>query len=148
MTVIKTLDIFHDLLNKIHLEVDRRLIRCGLTRTEMRILLMLYKSDGCSQEKMAKTIPVNRSNVGRSLKKLERMSLVRRVVDHSDRRVNRVFLTQKGSALKSEINQTLSFIRDVFSRALSAEEIEKLETLLVRVDTELSELKKKKGPDS
>lgn len=71
-----------------------------LTPEQFRVLSHLWQKDGLQQTELALCTNRNRANVTRILDILERESIVKRRDDANDRRVFRIYLTDKGKSLK------------------------------------------------
>jgi MarR family transcriptional regulator for hemolysin len=73
-----------------------RLVRdTGLTWTQVRVLISLYRQQGLTQTELADQLDMGKSPVGKKLDTLEASGWVFRRTDDSDRRVKRVYLTKK-----------------------------------------------------
>jgi DNA-binding MarR family transcriptional regulator len=104
-------DHFDDHLGKwvavIHLTemdiLDRELFRFGLSRATFGVFINLYFEDGVRQDQLIREVKVNKSTITRAVQKLEELGYVTRQQDESDRRVYRVFQTDKARAIREEI---------------------------------------------
>ncbi|MCM3747658.1 MarR family transcriptional regulator [Paenibacillus pasadenensis] len=74
----------------------------GLTYTQYVTLLALWEQDGESVKSLGQRLFLDSGTLTPLLKKLETFGLVRRVRDGADERLLRVFLTDKGRALKEK----------------------------------------------
>ena len=88
---------------------------------------------GISQEQMARQILINKSNVCRQLAQLEQNGFIRREPDARDRRVLRVYPTDKAEEALPVIQKVLADWRDYLTADLSQEERETLDLLLERL---------------
>lgn len=120
---------------------DKELIQFGFTNTEMRILNMIYffDADGCTQDEFVSRMEIDRSNVGRALKKLENLGYIRREKDETDQRAFKVFLTEKGWAVKDQLLEIRENIKNTFSFALTSKEFATLTKLLKKADSNLTD---------
>lgn len=93
---------------------------------QAKYLLAVAREPGISQEELARSLFVNKSNVARQIEALERAGFVRREENEHDRRAVLVYPTDK-------LKEALPRIRDVFAawRALVTEGLtdEERETL-------------------
>lgn len=71
-----------------------------ITPEQFSVLSHLWQKDGLQQTELALCTNRNRANVTRILDILERESIVERRDDANDRRVFRIYLTDKGKSLK------------------------------------------------
>lgn len=86
----------------------------GLTMSHWIILAQLWNEDGLSQQEISNRSGVAKPNVTTMIDALEKESFIVRIPDQIDRRVNRIFLTQKAKDIRCKaIEQAL----DVYSTA-------------------------------
>ncbi len=78
--------------------IGDRLKREGmdLSLQQMIILKILYEEDGRPQQDLAIVTERHKASLARLLSTLEKKQLVTRVPDQVDKRINRVYLTEKG----------------------------------------------------
>jgi len=67
------------------------------------ILMAVNEMDGPSQDTIALSRGFDKTMVAKSVIRLEEEGLVQRVVDKNDRRIKRLFLTEKGKKLLPEL---------------------------------------------
>ncbi|MDA0106873.1 MarR family transcriptional regulator [Vibrio sp. La 4.2.2] len=84
-------------------EFDKRLRENGLTLALWPTLMCLWEKEGVTQREIAQMSKVESSTTTRTLDKLEALELVERRADPESRRSFRIFLTDKGKALKEEV---------------------------------------------
>ncbi len=132
--------ILHSISKKMRKIADRELYRYGMTSTEMRLLNMIYyyDADGCMQDEFSDKIDVDRSNIGRGLKRLEKLGLIRRDRHEKDKRAFRVFLTDEGRAIKPELMAIRERIKMMFSMGIGSGEMKELARLLERAEMNLT----------
>ena len=106
----------------------------GLNHTEGRLLRLLYEQQGeASQDTLSGLIFIDRSNVGRALKKLEAEGYVNRRKEDGDRRTNRVRITEKGIAFVKDATAQSAALARAFFRDLTSDEASLLVDLLGKV---------------
>jgi len=128
----------HNIMKKMRSLFNKALLPFGITHSEIRILMMVYESKDCRQEDLISRLEVDRSNVGRSLKKLERMNYIGREKDQSDARRYRIYITEKGKNIRDRLLKIRDNIRENVVKSATIEEIEKLSKLLEKIDQNLS----------
>ena len=69
--------------------------------------LLLIPFDGIPMSALALRLGLDNSTLTRNIQKLEKMELVKRRLDNYDKRIHRIVLTQKGTALLSLIEEKL-----------------------------------------
>lgn len=77
----------------------------GITYSEFVILLALYEEDRCSQEQLGKRMCADKGFIAHNVKLLEEKNYVVRYPDKKDKRVRRIYITEKGNEHKALFQQ-------------------------------------------
>ena len=112
---------------------SERLEKVGLSGGQYVYISCACRSPGISQEQMSRQILINKSNVARQLASLEQNGFVRREPDAKDRRVMRVYPTERAMEVYPYIQQVLADWRHYLTEDFTDEEREQLDSLLERV---------------
>lgn len=72
----------------------------GITVDQFRLLTMLWKEDGITQQQLAAQLGRDRASVTRMVDILEDQGVIARISDKHDRRINLLCLTKKGRELE------------------------------------------------
>lgn len=72
----------------------------GITTDQFRLLTMLWREDGITQQQLAAQLGRDRASVTRMTDILEEQGIVTRISDKNDRRINLLHLTKKGRDLE------------------------------------------------
>ncbi|WP_430613562.1 MarR family winged helix-turn-helix transcriptional regulator [Flavobacterium sp. JP2137] len=94
-----------------------------LTKEQWTLLAVLWKRDGCSQQHLADQTFRDKPSVTRLLDKMEQEALIIRKADGHDRRLNLIFLTDKGRALEAPTLNAVEETVDKATKNLSDEQI-------------------------
>ncbi len=94
----------------------------GISMGHWIILAQLWNEDGLSQQEISKRSGVAKPNVTTMVDTLEAESYIVRVPDQTDRRVNRIFLTQKAKAIRCEAIRNALSVYDTAFEGLSENE--------------------------
>lgn len=78
--------------------LTRALQPYDLKIAQLDLLMNLYRHPGASQHDLARKLLVGRSNVTMLMPQLEKQGFIRREGDAKDKRVLRLYLTEKGEA--------------------------------------------------
>ncbi len=97
------------------LEMERRLKTAGVTLSQWFVLKQLWRQEGRSQVELQELLDLERATVNGLIQRMTRSKLIECKPDPSDRRVQRIFLTERGRALKQI---TPSFEEEVNARTL------------------------------
>ena len=82
---------------------NRRLRKFGITYNHLFILTCLWEQEGVNVKDLSKQLLLDSSSLTGHLDRMERVGLVVRKDDPDDRRAVRVFLTDKGRRLKTQL---------------------------------------------
>lgn len=119
---------------------DRRVKALGLTRPQWLAIVRLKRRPGSSQSELADMMEIERAPAGKIVDRLEERAWVERRPDPSDRRINRIFLTELGERVHAVIQPiALATAADALSD-LNEREIAQLTQLLSRIKSRLAEL--------
>ncbi len=110
-----------------------RLREEGLQPWHYNYVLPLHHHPGVTQEQLARHVCVDKCNVTRHLAKLEEFGYVERRSCESDKRVMQVYPTDKLEALLPKVRQINGEWLDYITEGLSPEELEGLESTLVKI---------------
>lgn len=80
----------------IHQKLGRALSPLDIKVPHLDILANLYRFEGISQQDLAHKLLVGRSNISMLLPQIEKRGLIVRRKDETDKRVLRLYLTEKG----------------------------------------------------
>lgn len=80
----------------IHQKLGRALSPLDIKVPHLDILANLYRFEGISQQDLAHKLLVGRSNISMLLPQIEKRGLIVRRKDENDKRVLRLYLTEKG----------------------------------------------------
>ncbi len=102
-----------ELQRMLRLYADKQARRYGLTRAQWAVLARVERTEGLKQTEIAETMEMQPITLTRLIDKLCEAGLIERRSDDSDRRVNRLYLTEasrplmaKLAVMKGEITQT------------------------------------------
>lgn len=119
---------------------DRRVRSLGLTRPQWLALTRLHRRPGASQSELADVMEIEKAPAGRLIDRLEEKGWIERRPDAADRRVNRIYLTDRGLRVHAAILPTAeSTVNDALS-ALSSAERKQVTKLMTRVKATLTRL--------
>ncbi len=69
------------------------------------ILMSLYDQDGRSQDSLAQSRGFDKTMIAKSILRLEKEGIVYRKIDQEDKRIKRLYLTEKGRKLRPEMER-------------------------------------------
>jgi DNA-binding MarR family transcriptional regulator len=122
----------YKLAHAIHVELDRRLKVHGVTLSQWKILMQLWKREGRSQVELQEMLGLERATITGLLQRMDSQGWVQRRTDPHDRRVQRVFLTERGRALEPIANSLVEEVNNQALEGFSTDEREFFIRLFVR----------------
>lgn len=124
------------LSERIEREVNSDLARHGITLSQMRVLVTLYYSQRgvYSLKELEGIFHFSQQTIAGIVFRLEKKGLLERAVDKQDRRVKKVRITERGSALAEKAQHEVMERERRLLECLSEEEQEIFKQLLLKVN--------------
>ena len=114
--------LFHELIKKLHHKRREKLEQLGLYRGQPPILFTLYEKDGKTQKEIAEVMKIQASTVTKMIQRMEKSGFITRKNDENDKRVMRVYLTDKGKEIESKLREVMKEIGEKTFVNISFEE--------------------------
>ena len=92
----------------------------GVTPTQYAVLSVLWEKDGRSGVEIAGRVILDSAAITGLLDRMVSTDLITRKPDEDDGRVNRIWLTNKGSGLEKELTQIIDKLDDQFRADIGA----------------------------
>src|ERR1700690_1434621 len=106
----------HDVARLLRPYSDQRARELGTTRAQWAVLSRLQRSEGSKQNELAEALDLAPITLGRLIDKLTAVGLVERRDDATDRRANRLYLTEKAAPALRDLG---ALAEDLMGRALA-----------------------------
>ena len=110
-----------------------KLAPLGLKSCHASYLTEICENPGISQDKLARRICINKSNVARQVAVLEEEGFITRTPSEADKRVMELYPTEKTLELMPQINSTLMCWEDCITQDLTDGERALISELLVKM---------------
>jgi len=121
--------------------IDQRLKPLELTQTHWVTLHNIHQlPPDQSQIQLAKAIGIEQPSLVRTLDQLEEKGLITRTTCANDRRAKRIKLTEEAAPIISEVEHVIDATRDDILAGISQQEIDKMVTLIARLEKNILEL--------
>lgn len=104
-----------------------------LTKGQYLYLVRICENPGIIQEKIAEMIKVDRTTAARAIKKLEMNGFIVKKDDEHNKKIKKLFPTEKGSNVYPLIKREHDYSNQMALEGLSEKEIETILNLLQRV---------------
>lgn len=133
------LSLLQGIIKNMRKVLDQEIAAWGIGHAEMRLLMVLFSGAEIRQEELTSRIEVDRSNVGRALKKLEALGYIRRTKAPDDNRSYMVVLTEAGRDLKTPLLKIKGDLEETIGMGVSDEDMAVLISLLKTLGKNMSE---------
>jgi DNA-binding MarR family transcriptional regulator len=104
------------------------------------ILMSLYEDEGRSQDSLALSRGFDKTMIAKSVVKLEEYDLIERRTDPVDKRVKRLYLTEKSRKLQPEMEQIGLGINDILFKDFDKKESKIIQEYLRKIALNASEM--------
>ncbi|HWJ79205.1 MAG TPA: MarR family transcriptional regulator [Niallia sp.] len=104
-----------------------------LTKGQYLYLVRICENPGIIQEKIAEMIKVDRTTAARAIKKLEMNGFIEKKEDEHNKKIKKLFPTEKGNMIYPYIRKENDYSNQVALEGFSEQEIELIYHLLQRV---------------
>lgn len=111
----------------------------GITPEQFGVLYTLYKENGIYQRQISQILMKDRPNVTRILGILEKKDFLKREKDDENKRISKVFITQKGKDVVQRIVPYTIKLLNKATKNLSETEIQGLCNTLEKIRNNLSD---------
>ena len=119
---------------------DRRMRKLGLTRAQWLALTRLHRRPGASQQELAHMMEIEKAPAGRIIDRLQDKGWIERRADAADRRINRIYLTERGERIYAAMSPIAAATVEDALEGLSRQERDRLIGLMLRVKASLTRL--------
>ncbi len=96
--------------------------RLGLPATAFPLIMRLLRRDGSSQDELADDFLVDKATAARTVARLEEAGFVTRVVDEADKRIKRVYVTDRAREREREVHAAAEAWSEMLLDGFTAEE--------------------------
>ena len=118
--------------------LNETLLDSSITLTEGRILFEIRSMPNCHAKDLVNILNLDRGYISRILKRLERIGLIKQVVDLDDRRRRSLRLTHDGDTILRRIDQSANHHIDDVLKSLTSNERQKLVKAMRNIENILS----------
>lgn len=132
--------LIHDVSRLRRVTYDRELAPLGITRSQWWVLAFISRNDGLPQTQLANELDVGKVALGSLIDRLQTAGFVERRADEKDRRVKRVFLTDKARQLIKEIGPINDSFNARILKGIPREDLELTSRTLYAMKTNLLSL--------
>ena len=132
--------VLHDVARLFRKEYNNRVRELGVTRSQWRVIANLYRNEGVTQTELADILEIEPATLARLLDRLEAADWVERRPCEKDRRAKRLHLTDRPAQYIDRMFEVSTEIEHDALSGMSAEEKERLITVLLMIKRNLLSL--------
>jgi DNA-binding MarR family transcriptional regulator len=114
----------------------------GLYRGQPPLLHILWEQEGLTHTELAMRLEISQATTTKMIQRMEKSGFVQRRADPQDQRVSRVYLTEAGRDIRSDVEAILAQIEAETFEGFSDEEKESLRRSFMRIYDNLSKGKR------
>ncbi|RNB84613.1 MarR family transcriptional regulator [Brevibacillus fluminis] len=105
----------------------------GVTPVQYAMLHLLYERDGQNGAELGERLRLDSATMTGLIDRMAQNRLVERRPDPCDRRVNQIFVTDRGQELQAVLHQSMQVAEEETVQALTDDEVSLLKNLLYRI---------------
>ncbi|MED4453030.1 MarR family transcriptional regulator [Metabacillus fastidiosus] len=102
--------------------MNEQLKEYNLGAGQYQFLAVLYQNEGLSQDEIAYLLKMDKGTAARAIAKLEKEGYVERKIFSVDKRIKKLYLTEKAHAFESKLTSILLGWTNIITKDLSADE--------------------------
>jgi DNA-binding MarR family transcriptional regulator len=110
----------------------------NITSGEYPFMMYLYKNEGLTQDELSSYLYIDKAATARAIKSLIEKEYLLKYKDNSDKRCNRIYLTDKANKFKNEIRQSVWHCSDILSEDIDLETFnivyESLNNMVIKIE--------------
>jgi len=110
--------------------LNDRLRPLGLSAGQFPVLMLLFKEQNITQDRLVRHYKLDKGTIARAVKKIEDAGYIRRTIDPDNRRAVRLFLTEKGEQAAPLLKAISLEWEERICTGLTAEEQKTLNSLM------------------
>lgn len=123
--------------------LDKRYRPLEISGYDHVYITLACRNPGISQKDLKRYLTVDQSNITRNVIRLEKSGFIRRERDEKDKRVWRIYPTEKSQKNYQTIVQIFDDLQDEILKDFTQEEKENLSDYLIRIKNHLSKKEEK-----
>jgi len=100
----------------------QKLSKHGITTTQCALLHVLWERDGLKGIELGERLRIDGATITGMLDRLEQNGIIERRPDSRDRRINLIFVTDKGKELEVPVKEVLKEVEDAVLSGFTEEE--------------------------
>lgn len=137
-SILEIVKLFREITKLDFFRTYQQLSKLDLYPGQERLLYYVMENDGLNQKELCEKLNVKPSTVTIMLKRMKNTGLFEKASDENDKRVTRIFLTDKGEEVCKEIMKFHEYLGNIYFENLSEEEMVILKGILIKIRDNLN----------
>jgi len=139
MTARRAEDQLDNIVESAHTAFYRSLLRRfkdaghDITVEQWTVMLHLWQKEGLTQQEISGCANKDNPSICRLIDNMEKRDLVIRMADENDRRINRIYLTEKGKRLQTELINISNSNLKSSAKSITASDLKTCKTVLEKM---------------
>jgi DNA-binding MarR family transcriptional regulator len=121
-----------------HQRAHELLERLGLYRGQPPVLYALWEQEGLTHSELAERLEITPATITRMIQRMEKAGFVQRRSDANDQRISRVYLTDAGRSIRTELQAVWDRMEVEDFTGFNDEELVFLRSFLLRIRENLA----------
>jgi DNA-binding MarR family transcriptional regulator len=113
--------------------VKNLLVPFNIAPEQNLIMMLLWEKDGLPQTEISAKLKKDKTNIARMISNLEQKDLIHRVSEDNDRRLLRVYLTDKGRELGERVNPVIEEFNAAVVKGITEAELNAVKRILSKM---------------
>lgn len=105
----------------------------GITPVQSALLLLLYETDGQQSSELGEQMRLDSATMTGLIDRMMKQGLIERRPSEKDRRINHIFLTERGKALQTIIENKIVEANEAITAGFSESEAKQLKNMLITI---------------
>ena len=114
--------------------LEKKLAKYELVKGQADLLLMIKDHDGITQNELAEMIGIKDSSMSVRLRKLEKLSYITRIVEESNLKKKRIYITTVGKSICGQCRRFVREYEELVLKGFSKKDKQQLENYLERIE--------------
>lgn len=136
---LETIELFRRVMHDSMGYMRSKLEVYGLYRGQPKMLFLLSKEDGMTKKELAQRFGIAAPTITKMVERMEKNEFVYTRKDDKDKRITRVYISDKGKAVQQELVNFHDEAAEIYFKGMTEEEVETLHNLLSKVRSNIQE---------
>lgn len=109
----------------------------SINNSQYLFVIKIHEYEGINIKVLGQHLALDKANISRGIKKLERLGYVHSIASSEDKRNKELYLTDSGKSLREIIKKRLTIVTEALTSNFSSEEIKTLSDSLVKMEANI-----------